>query len=72
MIAALRQMVDRFTEVLDCIDATFIEPGLLDALPQPSQVGRARVGGVDVKGAHARGRRKRACIVATAARLQRV
>jgi hypothetical protein len=48
MMAALRQMVDRFVEVIDCIDAAFIDPGMLDALPQPSQVGRARVGGVDL------------------------
>jgi hypothetical protein len=48
MMAALRQMVDRFSEVIDCIDTTFIEPGLLDALSQPSQVRRARVGGVDL------------------------
>lgn len=54
MIAALQQMVDRFMEVLDCIDATFIEPGLLDALPQPSQVGRVRVGGVDLNKARMR------------------
>lgn len=54
LMAALRQMVDRFLEVIDCVDAAFIEPGLLDALPQPSQVGRARVGGVDLNKARMR------------------
>jgi DNA-binding transcriptional ArsR family regulator len=54
MMAALRQMVKRFIEVLDCIDAAFIEPGMLDTLPQPSQVGRARVGGVDLNRARMR------------------
>jgi hypothetical protein len=52
--AALRHMVDRFVEVVDCVDATFIEPGLLDTLPQPSQVGRARLGGVDLNQARVR------------------
>ena len=54
VVAALRQMVDRFIEVIDCVDAAFIEPGLLDALPQASQVGRARVGGVDLNKARMR------------------
>jgi hypothetical protein len=54
MVAVMRQMVDRFIEVIDCIDTAFIEPGLLDALPQPSQVGRARVGGVDLNKARMR------------------
>jgi len=33
-VEALRQMVDRFIEVLDCLDATFIDAGLLDRLPR--------------------------------------
>ncbi|MGH7574516.1 MAG: hypothetical protein ACREM1_05215 [Longimicrobiales bacterium] len=40
----LRGMV----EVIDCVVSAFIDPGLLDTLSAPSQVGRARVGGVDV------------------------
>lgn len=54
IIAALRQMVDRFVEVLDCVDAAFVEPGLLDRLPESSQVGQARVGGVDLNKARMR------------------
>jgi len=54
MSAALRAMVDRFSEVIDCVDTAFIEPGLLDTLPQASQVGRARVGGVDLNKARVR------------------
>jgi len=54
MSAALRAMVDRFSEVIDCVDTAFIEPGLLDNLPQASQVGRARVGGVDLNKARVR------------------
>jgi hypothetical protein len=54
MMAALRQMVDRFIDMLDCIDAAFVEPGMQEALPQPSQVGRAGVGGVDLNRARMR------------------
>jgi hypothetical protein len=54
IIGALRQMVNRFVEVLDCVDAAFIEPGLLDTLPDPGQVGQARVGGVDLNKARMR------------------
>jgi len=54
MIVALRQMVDRFMEVIDCVNAAFIEPGLLDSLPEPAQVGQARVGGVDLNKARMR------------------
>ena len=39
-VEALRQMVDRFIEVLDCLDATFIDAGLLDRLPRPGHLGR--------------------------------
>lgn len=54
VIAALRQMVTRFVEVLDCVDAAFIEPGLLDTLQEPGKVGQARVGGVDLNKARMR------------------
>lgn len=54
IIAALRQMVDRFVEVIDCLDSAFVDAGLLDALPTPSYVGRARVGGVDLNTARMR------------------
>ena len=39
-VEVLRQIVDRFIEVLDCLDTTVIDAGLLDRLPQP---GRASV-----------------------------
>jgi hypothetical protein len=40
-IAVLRQMVERFVAVLDCLDTTFIDPGLLDQLSQPGHLGAA-------------------------------
>ena len=47
-VAALRRMVDRFIEVLDCLDTTFIDAGLLDRLPRPGRLGAVRVGGIDI------------------------
>ncbi len=41
-------MVDRFTTMLDCVDAGFLPDQILDQLPTPSTIGRTRVGGVDV------------------------
>ena len=40
-------MVDRFTTMLDCVDIGFLPDGILDQLPQPSQIGAVRVGGID-------------------------
>ena len=48
-VQALRQMVDRFVEVLDCLDTTFIDAGLLDRLPRPGRLGAVRVGGIDIQ-----------------------
>jgi DNA-binding transcriptional ArsR family regulator len=48
IVAALRGMADRFVEVLDCVDTSFVAAPLLDTLPEPSQVGRMRVGGLDL------------------------
>jgi hypothetical protein len=46
--ARLGAMLQRFLEVLRCVDVTCIDDATLDQLPQPSQVGRTRVGGVDI------------------------
>ena len=47
-VKVLRQMVERFIEVLDCLDTTFIDAGLLDRLPQPGRLSSVRVGGIDI------------------------
>ena len=47
-------MVDRFVEVLDCLDTTFIDAGLLDHLPQPGRLGAVQVGGIDINRPRAR------------------
>ena len=41
-------MVNRFIEVLDCLDTTSVDAGLLDRLPRPGRVGAVRVGGIDI------------------------
>lgn len=53
-VEALRQMVERFVEVLDCLDTTFVDAGLLDQLPRPGRLGAVRVGGIDINRARAR------------------
>lgn len=42
-------MVDRFVEVVDCLDIAFIDAGLLDELGQPGVLGAVRVGGLVTK-----------------------
>jgi len=42
-------ILDRFASTLDCVDVGFIDDEqILDRLPQASQLGRARVGGIDL------------------------
>jgi len=41
-------MVERFTTMLDCVDIGFLPNGLLDDVPNPTQIRATRVGGVDV------------------------
>lgn len=48
IVARLKGMLERFLTILDCVDAAFISDQTLDQLPFPSQVGRTRVGGVDL------------------------
>jgi hypothetical protein len=47
MVCLLRGMVDRFLDTLQCLDTRFITDDLLERLPQPSHLGRTRVGGID-------------------------
>jgi len=41
-------MLERFMTTLDCVDAAFISDQTLDQQPLPAQVGKTRVGGVDM------------------------
>jgi hypothetical protein len=48
IVTRLAGMLERFCTMLDCVDVGFIPHGILDELPQPSQIGATRVGGVDL------------------------
>ncbi|MBM3471635.1 MAG: hypothetical protein FJX73_12730 [Armatimonadetes bacterium] len=48
IMVELRRMVDRFVEVLDCVDTSFIDAGLMDEISQPGRLGAVRVGGLDI------------------------
>ena len=40
-------MLERFMQSLSCIDPCFIPDDTLERLPEPSVVGKAKVGGID-------------------------
>src|SRR5262249_605394 len=44
----LRDILERFLTVVQCVDAATLDDGTLEALPLPSQVGQSRVAGIDV------------------------
>jgi hypothetical protein len=48
IIGRLADMAERFCTTLDCVDAGFITDQTLDELPRSSQLGRTRVGGIDL------------------------
>jgi hypothetical protein len=54
IVDRLSAMVERFTSMLDCVDVAFLPDGILDQLPNPSQIGASRVGGVDLNKPRAR------------------
>jgi hypothetical protein len=41
-------MLDRFLEALSCIDQCFIADDMLECLPAASQVGKTKVGGINL------------------------
>ncbi len=48
IVTRLRILLERFLTVLDCVDAAFIADHTVDQLPLGCQVGKTRVGGVDL------------------------
>lgn len=48
IVTRLQQILEQFLGNLYWMDATFVSDETLDQLPKPSQVGRTRVGGVDL------------------------
>jgi hypothetical protein len=47
IVEILREMLERFSNSLSCMDRCFIADDLLERLPEPSQVGKTKVGGVN-------------------------
>jgi hypothetical protein len=47
IVKMLRGMLERFLNVLQCMNTCFIADDLLETLPRPSQVGKTKVGGID-------------------------
>ncbi len=54
IVSRLAGMLERFCTTVDCVDVAFIPDRILDELPQPSMIGRTRVGGVDLNKPRAR------------------
>jgi hypothetical protein len=48
LVAALKGILKRFMDALSCIDQCFIADDLLERLPAASQVGKTKVGGIDL------------------------
>jgi hypothetical protein len=48
IINRLAGMAERFCTTLDCVDVGFVTGQMLDEFPQASQLGRTKVGGVDL------------------------
>jgi hypothetical protein len=47
IVGELKVILERFIQALSCIDQCFIADDTLERLPEPSVVGKARVGGID-------------------------
>lgn len=48
IVTRLKGMLERFLTTLDCVDVAFIADDTLDRMPLASQLGKSRVGGVDL------------------------
>src|SRR4051812_5673622 len=48
IVARLQHILERFSNAVGCMDACFVSNDTLENLPQPTQVGQTRVGGIDL------------------------
>ena len=48
VVQHLRAMLERFMDVLSCMDQCFVGARILEELPRGTEVGKTRVGGIDV------------------------
>src|SRR3954447_26276849 len=54
IVAEASSILERFMDALSCIDQCFIADKMLEQLPAPSQVGKTKVGGIDLNKARMR------------------
>jgi hypothetical protein len=54
IVVQAKGILERFMDALSCIDQCFIADQMLEQLPAPSQVGRTKVGGIDLNKARMR------------------
>ena len=48
IVVQAKDILERFMDALSCIDQCFIADSMLEQLPAPSQVGKTKVGGIDL------------------------
>lgn len=48
IVVEAKSILERFMDALSCIDQCFIADRLLEQLPAPSQIGKTKVGGIDL------------------------
>jgi len=48
IVSRLEKMVERFLEVLRCVDTTWLSDELLEQFPRPTLFGKSRVAGIDL------------------------
>jgi DNA-binding transcriptional ArsR family regulator len=54
IVAEAKGILIRFVDALSCIDQCFIADKMLEQLPEPSQIGKTKVGGIDLNKARMR------------------
>ena len=54
IVVQAKSILERFVNALSCVDQCFIADGMLEQLPAPSQVGKTKVGGIDLNKARMR------------------
>ena len=55
IVTQLKGILERFMQALSCVDQCFIPDDTLENLPEPSVVGKAKVGGIDFNKLRMRG-----------------
>jgi len=48
IVVEAKRILERFMDALSCVDQRFIADRMLEQLPAPSQVGKTKVGGIDL------------------------